>query len=254
MDEIKQLKISDIVKNPYQPRLIFDEEKLQELAQSIRENGVLQPIIVRKSKLIGYELLAGERRFQAAQIAGLTEIPAIVRDYSDQEMMTLSILENLQREDMTAVEEARSLANLSQKLGLSHGEIAQKLGKSRAYVSNSIRLLALPEPLLSYLEAGKLSSGHARTLLALDSQKEQLQLADRSIREKLSVRELEKLIYQPQKKKKKDDAYKSELENELKKYTGNRVKLTANKQNKGSLLLHFDNLDQLERLIEKLKK
>ena len=125
------LLMSDIVKNPYQPRIVFDESKLQELSDSIKENGVLQPIIVRKSPIIGYEILAGERRFRASQLAGLTKIPAIIRELSDDEMMTLAILENLQRDDLTLLDEARSLQNLVTKQGLTHTQIAEKLGKSR---------------------------------------------------------------------------------------------------------------------------
>ena len=131
METIQYLPLSDIVKNPYQPRVIFDDQKLLELSQSIKANGVLQPIIVRKSSLIGYEILAGERRFRASQLAGLTKIPAIVRHLSDDDMMTLSILENLQRDDLTVLDEARSLQNLVVKQGLTHSQIAEKLGKSR---------------------------------------------------------------------------------------------------------------------------
>lgn len=151
---------------PYQPRLVFDEDRLRELANSIKENGVLQPIIVRKSKLIGYELLAGERRFQASKLAGLETIPAIIRTYSDEEMMTLSILENLQRENLNPLEESKSLAQLSEKLGMTHDEIAKALGKSRSYVSNLIRLLGLPDKILKHVENRTLSPAHARTLLA----------------------------------------------------------------------------------------
>ena len=145
------LLMSDIVKNPYQPRIVFDESKLQELSDSIKENGVLQPIIVRKSPIIGYEILAGERRFRASQLAGLTKIPAIIRELSDDEMMTLAILENLQRDDLTLLDEARSLQNLVTKQGLTHTQIAEKLGKSRPYVSNAIRILNLPEPILQLI-------------------------------------------------------------------------------------------------------
>ena len=161
------LLMSDIVKNPYQPRIVFDESKLQELSDSIKENGVLQPIIVRKSPIIGYEILAGERRFRASQLAGLTKIPAIIRELSDDEMMTLAILENLQRDDLTLLDEARSLQNLVTKQGLTHTQIAEKLGKSRPYVSNAIRILNLPEPILQLIEAQKISQGHARLLLGL---------------------------------------------------------------------------------------
>ena len=194
-EEITQLKLSTIVKNPYQPRLVFDEDRLRELANSIKENGVLQPIIVRKSKLIGYELLAGERRFQASKLAGLETIPAIIRTYSDEEMMTLSILENLQRENLNPLEESKSLAQLSEKLGMTHDEIAKALGKSRSYVSNLIRLLGLPDKILKHVENRTLSPAHARTLLAEKNPKKQLELVDKIINEQLNVRELEAIIY-----------------------------------------------------------
>ena len=194
METIQMLLMSDIVKNPYQPRIVFDESKLQELSDSIKENGVLQPIIVRKSPIIGYEILAGERRFRASQLAGLTKIPAIIRELSDDEMMTLAILENLQRDDLTLLDEARSLQNLVTKQGLTHTQIAEKLGKSRPYVSNAIRILNLPEPILQLIEAQKISQGHARLLLGLKTPQEQLVLAQRIDQAQLSVRALEKQL------------------------------------------------------------
>ena len=194
-EKIELLKISEIVRNPYQPRTVFDADKLQELADSIKENGVLQPIIVRQSSLLGYELLAGERRFLASQMAGLQEIPAIVRNYSDEEMMTLSILENLQRENLNPIEEARSLSVLTEKLGLTHAEIGKSLGKSRSYVSNSLRILSLPQEILQLVEQNQLSLAHARTLLAVPTKIQQRSLAQRVVREKMSVRQLENLIY-----------------------------------------------------------
>ena len=227
-EEITQLKLSTIVKNPYQPRLVFDEDRLRELANSIKENGVLQPIIVRKSKLIGYELLVGERRFQASKLAGLETIPAIIRTYSDEEMMTLSILENLQRENLNPLEESKSLAQLSDKLGMTHDEIAKALGKSRSYVSNLIRLLGLPDKILKHVENRTLSPAHARTLLAEKNPKKQLELVDKIINEQLNVRELEAIIYGEEK------------------FTDKSVSnLNINL---------FDNIDELEHLIELLKK
>ena len=157
------ISITDIQKNPYQPRKEFDREKLHELAQSIRENGVIQPIIVRQSPVIGYEILAGERRYRASLLAGLRSIPAVVKQLSDQEMMVQSIIENLQRENLNPIEEARAYESLVEK-GFTHAEISDKMGKSRPYISNSIRLLSLPEPILSEVETGRLSQAHARSL------------------------------------------------------------------------------------------
>ena len=188
METIQLLTISSISKNPYQPRTLFDEVKLQELSNSIKENGVLQPIIVRKSGIIGYEILAGERRFRASQLAGLTEIPAIVRQVTDDEMMTLAILENLQRDDLTVLDEARSLQNLVTQQGMTHATIADKLGKSRPYISNAIRILSLPEPVLQLIEDKKISQGHAKLLLSLDTPEAQITWARRIDKEKLSVK------------------------------------------------------------------
>ena len=165
------ISITDIQKNPYQPRKEFDGEKLHELAQSIKENGVIQPIIVRQSPVIGYEILAGERRYRASLLAGLTSIPAVVKQLSDQEMMVQSIIENLQRENLNPIEEARAYESLVEK-GFTHAEIADKMGKSRPYISNSIRLLSLPEHILSEVENGKLSQAHARSLVGLNKEQQ----------------------------------------------------------------------------------
>lgn len=258
-ENIEELQLSEIVKNPYQPRLVFDTDKLNELADSIRENGVLQPIIVRKSAVIGYELLAGERRFQASKLAGKSTIPAIIREYSDKEMMTLSILENLQRENLNPVEEAQSLATLSEKLGMTHGQIASSLGKSRAYVSNLIRLLGLPEPIIRMVESGQLSIAHGRTLLAEKDTKRQLELTDRIINEGLNVRAIENIIYgknneQAKTKKVTKNPFIDEVEQTLMKNLGNKVKIRANKYHQGSLTIDFTSLEELEHLIDLLKK
>lgn len=262
-EKIEQLKLSEIMKNPYQPRLVFDENKLQELSHSIKENGVLQPIVVRKSALVGYELLAGERRFLASKMAGMETIPAIVRAYSDEKMMTLSILENLQRENLNPVEEARSLDILVKKLQMTHEEVGQRLGKSRSYVSNAIRILSLPQELLGLVEDGQLSLAHARTLLAEKNPIEQKRLALLVINEKMSVRQLEHLIYSPKKSEpavsKKSVSIDKNIfikatEEELKKTIGNTVKIKSNKVYKGSLTINFDSLDELEQLILQLIK
>ena len=260
-EEIVQLPLHLIVKNPYQPRLVFDTDKLEELAQSIKENGVLQPIIVRKSDLLGYELLAGERRFQASKLAGKTYIPALIREYTDQEMMTLSILENLQRENLNPVEEARSLTQLSERLGLTHEEIAKTLGKSRSYVSNLIRLLSLPAPLLDYVGKGELSPAHGRTLLAEKNLQKQRLLAEKAIAEHLNVRELERLIYgerrhssPPPARKASANIFINETEQLLHQALGNKVKIKANKNYQGTLSIDFTTLEELEQLIKLLKK
>ena len=247
METIQMLLMSDIVKNPYQPRIVFDESKLQELSDSIKENGVLQPIIVRKSPIIGYEILAGERRFRASQLAGLTKIPAIIRELSDDEMMTLAILENLQRDDLTLLDEARSLQNLVTKQGLTHTQIAEKLGKSRPYVSNAIRILNLPEPILQLIEAQKISQGHARLLLGLKTPQEQLAWAQRIDQEQLSVRALEKRLTkqtnEPNIQSSKDVFIKS-AETDIAKALGQAVTIKPNK-----IEIAYNTLEDLNRLL-----
>lgn len=246
METIELLPISSIVKNPYQPRIVFDEEKLQELSQSIKENGVLQPIIVRKSSIIGYEILAGERRFRASQLAGLTEIPAIIRYLTDDEMMTLAILENLQRDDLTVLDEARSLQNLVTKQGLTHAQVAEKLGKSRPYVSNAIRTLSLPESILQLIEDKKISQGHARLLLSLSQAEQQIAWASRIDREQLSVNALSQLLTStPKLSSQKDkNIFIKEAEDKLSKHLGSPVTIQAKK-----IEIAYDNLAELNRLI-----
>lgn len=246
METIELLPISSIVKNPYQPRIVFDEEKLQELSQSIKENGVLQPIIVRKSSIIGYEILAGERRFRASQLAGLTEIPAIIRYLTDDEMMTLAILENLQRDDLTVLDEARSLQNLVTKQGLTHAQVAEKLGKSRPYVSNAIRTLSLPESILQLIEDKKISQGHARLLLSLSQAEQQIAWASRIDREQLSVKALSQLLTStPKLSSQKDkNIFIKEAEDKLSKHLGSPVTIQAKK-----IEIAYDNLAELNRLI-----
>ena len=246
METIELLPISSIVKNPYQPRIVFDEEKLQELSQSIKENGVLQPIIVRKSSIIGYEILAGERRFRASQLAGLTEIPAIIRYLTDDEMMTLAILENLQRDDLTVLDEARSLQNLVTKQGLTHAQVAEKLGKSRPYVSNAIRTLSLPESILQLIEDKKISQGHARLLLSLSQAEQQIAWASRIDREQLSVKALSQLLTNTPKltSQKDKNIFIKEAEDKLSKHLGSPVTIQAKK-----IEIAYDNLAELNRLI-----
>ena len=246
METIELLPISSIIKNPYQPRIVFDEEKLQELSQSIKENGVLQPIIVRKSSIIGYEILAGERRFRASQLAGLTEIPAIIRYLTDDEMMTLAILENLQRDDLTVLDEARSLQNLVSKQGLTHAQVAEKLGKSRPYVSNAIRTLSLPESILQLIEDKKISQGHARLLLSLSQAEQQIAWASRIDREQLSVKALSQLLTSTPKlpSPKDKNIFIKEVEDKLSKHLGSPVTIQAKK-----IEIAYDNLAELNRLI-----
>ena len=246
------ISITDIQKNPYQPRKEFDREKLDELAQSIKENGVIQPIIVRQSPVIGYEILAGERRYRASLLAGLRSIPAVVKQLSDQEMMVQSIIENLQRENLNPIEEARAYESLVEK-GFTHAEIADKMGKSRPYISNSIRLLSLPEQILSEVENGKLSQAHARSLVGLN-QEQQDYFFQRIIEEDISVRKLEALLTEKkQKKLQKNDHFIQNEEEQLKKLLGLDVEIKLSKKDSGKIIIAFSNQEEYSRIINSLK-
>ena len=246
------ISITDIQKNPYQPRKEFDGEKLDELAQSIKENGVIQPIIVRQSPVIGYEILAGERRYRASLLAGLRSIPAVVKQLSDQEMMVQSIIENLQRENLNPIEEARAYESLVEK-GFTHAEIADKMGKSRPYISNSIRLLSLPEPILSEVESGKLSQAHARSLVGLNKEQQDY-FFQRIIEEDISVRKLEALLTEKkQKKLQKNDHFIQNEEEQLKKLLGLDVEIKLSKKDSGKIIISFSNQEEYSRIINSLK-
>ena len=174
-EEIVKVKISDLRSNPYQPRQVFNEEALQELAASIKEHGVFQPIIIKKS-IKGYEIIAGERRVKASQMAGLTEIPAIIRNFSDEEMMEIALLENLQRENLNPMEESRAYKKLIEALNITQEELAKKLGKSRSYITNMIGLQTLPDTVQNLISENKLTMGHARVLSKLESKEQQQEL------------------------------------------------------------------------------
>ena len=246
------ISITDIQKNPYQPRKKFDGEKLHELAQSIKENGVIQPIIVRQSPVIGYEILAGERRYRASLLAGLTSIPAVVKQLSDQEMMVQSIIENLQRENLNPIEEARAYESLVEK-GFTHAEIADKMGKSRPYISNSIRLLSLPEQILSEVENGKLSQAHARSLVGLNKEQQDY-FFQRIIEEDISVRKLEALLTEKKQKKiQKKNHFIQNEEEKLKKLLGLDVEIKLSKKDSGKIIISFSNQEEYSRIINSLK-
>ena len=253
MEELKLIRISDIQKNPYQPRKEFSKEKIQELAQSIKENGLIQPIIVRQSPVIGYEILAGERRYRASIEAGLSEVPVIIKKLSDQDMMVHSIIENLQREDLNPIEEAKAYQSLIEK-GYTHADIAAKMGKSRPYITNLVRLLTLPDFILNEVEAGKLSQAHARLLIQLPL-KEQKNLLNRIQKEDLSVRQVEDLLKEEKNKKKskeKDHFIKEEEEN-LKKLLGLDVQIVLQKKEAGKITISFHNQEEYQRFINSLK-
>ena len=252
MEEFKVVQIKDIQKNPYQPRKEFSEEKIQELAQSIKENGLIQPIIVRKSPVLGYEILAGERRYRASIAAGLSEVPVIVKQLSDQDMMLHSIIENLQRENLNPIEEAKAYQSLIDK-GFTHTEIAEKMGKSRPYITNLVRLLGLPKHILIEVESGKLSQAHARLLIQLSSDKQD-KLLNRIQTENLSVRQVEQILQKTKKSSKKEkDHFVKDEEQKLKKILGLDVQIKLQKKDSGKISISFHNQDEYQQFINSLK-
>lgn len=252
MEEFKIVQIKDIQKNPYQPRKEFSEEKIQELAHSIKENGLIQPIIVRKSPVLGYEILAGERRYRASIAAGLSEVPVIVKQLSDQDMMLHSIIENLQRENLNPIEEAKAYQSLIDK-GFTHTEIAEKMGKSRPYITNLVRLLGLPKHILTEVESGKLSQAHARLLIQLSSDRQDT-LLNRIQTENLSVRQVEQILQKSKKSSKKEkDHFVKEEEQKLKKILGLDVQISLQKKDSGKISISFHNQEEYQQFINSLK-
>ena len=250
-EEIIEMDISELRANPYQPRKVFDGEKLEELANSIREHGVFQPIIIKKSAIKGYEIIAGERRVKAATMAGLTTIPAIVRDFTDEQMMEIALLENLQRENLNAIEEAMAYRNLINSLALTQEALATKLGKSRVHVTNMLGLLNLPEEVKDMIVEGKISMSHARVLSKIENKADIITLANKVINENLNVRELEQLAQSGQiekvhklRKREKNTEY-SYVENLMCDKLGTRVKINKNKIN-----ISFSNINDLNRILE----
>lgn len=257
LGNVVELKISDVEPMEGQPRKIFDKEKLQELSDSIKEQGVIQPILVVKSKN-GYMIVAGERRWRAAKLAGLKTIPAIVKDYSDTKKKQVALIENIQREDLNVIEVARAIKELMEEDGYTTTEVAKLTGKNISTVSNTVRLLKLQDKIIDYVLEGKLSEGHARTLLALDSKTRQLQIADKIIEKKLSVRDAEKLVYGSEEyirkpeKKEPNSVYYKKIEEKLKEFFGYNVKLNNNSKN-GKLVIEYNDEEGLDSILNKLK-
>lgn len=251
-EEIVKVNLDELRSNPYQPRQNFDEEALQELAASIKEHGVFQPIIIKKS-IKGYEIIAGERRVKASKIAGLKEIPAIVRNFTDSEMMEIALLENLQRENLNSIEEALAYKNLLTNLNLTQEKLAERLGKSRSHITNMIGLLTLPEEVQNLISEKKISMGHARVLSKLEDKHQIKELTDRIISEGLSVRQIEDLTSSKKNYERKNKIVRHQeknneyvdLEETLKEKLGTKVKIKKNK-----LEITFTNTNDLNRLLE----
>lgn len=254
------VKITKVEPNREQPRKNFDEDALQELADSIKQFGLLQPILVQNRKDY-YEIIAGERRWRAAKLAGLKEVPVIIRNYTEQEIVEISLIENIQREDLNPIEEAQAYKRLLTEFHLKQDEVAERVSKSRAAVTNSIRLLKLNEEVQRMVVDEMISTGHARALLAVENPEEQYNLAQRIFDEKLSVRDVEKLVknlHKPAKPKKVDDktmqVIYQNIEEKLKQKLGRKVIVTSKGEGSGKIEIEFYNHEDLDRLLDVLNK
>ncbi len=262
-EKVVQMKINEIEPNRNQPRKIFDEEKLNELADSIKEHGVLQPIIVSK-KDDYYQIIAGERRWRASKVAGLKTIPTIVRDYDEKKIRQVALIENIQRENLNPLETARALKELMEEHNLTQEELSKTLGKSRSAIANTIRILNLDERVLDLVGEGKLSEGHARSLASVDNANKQYKFALDIVNMDLSVRETEKLV-RDEKEAKKNKTKKadkkadkleiiySDIENRLKKALGTKVSFKPQTKSKGKIIIEYFNSEELERILEVLE-
>lgn len=253
------LNINEIIPNKEQPRKTFDETALEELADSIRQHGVLQPLLVRPLTSGGYQLVAGERRWRASRLAELKEVPVIIKELSDTEAMEIAIIENLQREDLNPIEEAEGLQALIDKCGYTQEQVANSVGKSRPAITNALRLLKLPEEVREMAKDGTISAGHARALLAFDNQPMMIECANQIVSKKLTVRDVEKMAKRPaaksaeQKTAKRRDSFYDEVELSLTEALGTKVKV-YNGRNKGTLEIEFYTLDDLKNIANAIAK
>ncbi len=253
------LNINEITPNKEQPRKTFDETALEELADSIRQHGVLQPLLVRPLTSGGYQLVAGERRWRASRLAELKEVPVIIKELSDTEAMEIAIIENLQREDLNPIEEAEGLQTLIDKCGYTQEQVATSVGKSRPAITNALRLLKLPEEVREMAKDGTISAGHARALLAFDNQPMMIECANQIVSKKLTVRDVEKMAKRPatksteQKTAKRRDSFYDEVELSLTEALGTKVRV-YNGRNKGTLEIEFYTLDDLKNIANAIAK
>jgi len=254
------LRLSQIEPDPNQPRKQFDEDAMEQLAASIKEHGLIQPIIVVSIGDERYRIIAGERRWRACRMAGLDEIPVLVREYTDQQIAEISLIENLQREDLNPIEEALGYRNLIDQYGMTQEKIAEAVSKSRSAIANTLRLLTLPEQLLDFIKTGELSAGHARTLIGIEDADTQLALANRIITEGLNVRQTEELIKKLKAEPKAKPAPDPSLEQALKELetraasgVGNKVTIRHKPGNKGRVEISYHSVDELEKIIEILE-
>lgn len=255
-DQVIEIKIDEIRPNPYQPRKEFDQKALEELKQSIAEHGIIQPLIARKS-IKGYELVAGERRLRAAKLANLESVPVVVKDFTDDQLMEIGLIENLQRENLNAIEEAQAYEKLMKRFSLTQEELAKRVGKSRPHVANFIRLLQLPSEVQKLVSEGKLSMGHARALLSVEEEQLKGKLAKKVIEEDLSVRQLEELVQKLPKNVSRETKRKKEgrnplikqTEDQLRSYFGTSVHVKYGNK-KGKIEIEYYSDEDLQRIIE----
>lgn len=261
-EAVKEVRLKELRPNPYQPRKVFNEEAIEELKASIIEHGILQPIIVRQS-IKGYEIVVGERRFRAAKAAELDKVPVVVRKLSDQQMMEMALLENLQREDLTTIEEATAYQTLMERLEFTQEQLAKRMGKSRSHIANYIRLLTLPEQVQQYIMDGKLSMGHGRALVGLKNKEKINQVADQTVKEHLNVRQLEKLIQrmneivprETSSPKQEKHPLLKEREEVLRERFGTAVHIKQMKdKQKGKIEIEFLSVDDLNRILDLLNE
>ena len=245
-----KIPVNEIRPNPYQPRKVFNDEALKELSSSIKQHGVFTPILVKKS-IQGYDLIAGERRLRASKLAGLEDIPAIIVDFDDQEMMEIALLENIQREDLNVIEEAKAYEKLIQRLGYTQEQLAHRVGKSREHITNLLRLLKLPEDVQEYVVNKQLSMGHVRALLGLKTEAGMRKVAKQAIDQGLSVRKVEQIVKDINNKKTvekpKEDIYVKAAKEKLQEYFQTSVSISKN-----SISIHYENKEDLNRVLELL--
>lgn len=253
--DVQALPIEFMQRGKYQPRKDMDPEKLKELSDSIAAQGIIQPIIVRKIASDKYEIIAGERRWRAAQLAGLTEVPVLIKDIDDRSVMAVALIENIQREDLNALEEAEALHRLLDEFELTHQQIAESVGKSRTTITNLLRLLDLASEVKAMMSRGQLEMGHARALLGLEEAK-QIEIAHKAIKQNLSVRAVEKLVREQNEEKsaviKKIDPDTLRLQRELSEKTGAKVEINHQGNGKGKLVFSYTSLEELEGIIKKI--
>ena len=254
-NQINKVPIADLQRNKYQPRTIFDEEKIMELSSSIKENGVIQPIAVRPNSYEPgkYEIVAGERRWLAAQKAGLNEVPVIVLKIDDKKSLEIAIVENVQRQDLNPIEEAKGYQRLIKEFGYEHEKISKFMSKSRSHISNTLRLLTLPQDILSMIEEGELTAGQARPLIGLPNASD---IAENIVRKKISAREVESLtkMKKTSKKTKTEDPNIVFIRNEIESKLGLNVEILNKKNNSGKITIKYKSLDQFELISKKLTK